>query len=276
MEADLEQIIKSPQPLSEEHVRYLAQQMLCGLRHLHAHGVVHRDVKPSNLVVDSFCRLKLCDLGLSRHMRDAAGGGVGGGGAGEEAGFTDYVVTRWYRAPELLLGSRRYTAKVDLWAAGCVVAELLARRPLFGGDDPSDMLVRIAAAVGAPSAAEAAALAGQAGVSAGARAFVCGLAQRAAGAGAAGAGRGLEAAVRGSGDAVGLVRGLLRWDVAGRLGAEAALTHPFLAPLYEPPPPPSPAAAAAAVAAAGPAAGAERSLGLLAEDIAREAALWRR
>ena len=99
-------------------------------------------------VVDSFCRLKLCDLGLSRHIRDAAGGGGGEAGAGEEAVFTDYVVTRWYRAPELLLGSRRYTAKVDVWAAGCVVAELLARRPFFAGEDPSDMLLRIAAALG--------------------------------------------------------------------------------------------------------------------------------
>jgi serine/threonine protein kinase len=266
MEADLEQIIKSPQALSDEHVRYLSQQMLSGLRHLHQHGVVHRDLKPSNLVVDSFCRLKVCDLGLSRHIRDGAAVG-----AGEDALFTDYVVTRWYRAPELLLGSRRYSLAVDIWAAGCIVAELLARRPLFAGDDPSDMLLRIAAAVGRPSPAEAAALERQPGVSAGARAFARGLAQRPD----APPGRRLEDALppgAAGGGAAALVRALLRWDAAARLGAEAALTHPFLAPLYEPPPAP----AAAAAHAPPPGEGAERSLPLLAESILREAALWRR
>jgi serine/threonine protein kinase len=264
MEADLEQIIKSPQALSDEHVRYLSQQMLCGLRHLHLHGIVHRDLKPSNLVVDSFCRLKVCDLGLSRHIRDGAGVAPG-----EDALFTDYVVTRWYRSPELLLGSRRYSLAVDIWAAGCIVAELLARRPLFPGDDPSDMLLRIAAAVGRPSAADAAALESQPGVSPGARAFARGLVHRPDGP----PGRRLEDALppgAAGGDAAGLVRALLRWDAAARLGAEAALTHPFLAPLYEPPP------ALPAAAAPLPAAGAEGSLPLLAEDILREAALWRR
>ena len=62
---------------------------------------------------------------------------------GEDALFTDYVVTRWYRAPELLLGSRGYTLKVDTWAAGCVVAEMLARRPVFRADDPAGMLLRM-------------------------------------------------------------------------------------------------------------------------------------
>ena len=74
-------------------------------------------MKPANLVVDSQCRLKICDLGLSRHIADSLAVPEG-----EDAKFTDYVVTRWYRAPELLMGSKRYSTKVDTWAAGCMLA----------------------------------------------------------------------------------------------------------------------------------------------------------
>jgi len=153
MEADLEQIIKSSQALSTEHVRCLIFQLLNGLRHMHGAGIVHRDLKPANLVVDSQCRLKICDLGLSRHIADSLAVPEG-----EDAKFTDYVVTRWYRAPELLMGSKRYTTKVDMWAAGCILGELMGRRPIFSGDDTSDMLVKICGRMGSPSEEDVAAL----------------------------------------------------------------------------------------------------------------------
>jgi len=149
MEADLEQIIKSSQTLSGEHVRCLIFQLLNGLRHMHAAGIVHRDLKPANLVVDSQCRLKICDFGLSRHISDPDCVPEG-----QDAQFTDYVVTRWYRAPELLMGSKKYTAQVDTWAAGCILAELMGRKPVFAGDNTSDMLVRIARKIGKPTRAE--------------------------------------------------------------------------------------------------------------------------
>jgi len=219
MEADLEQIIKSSQALSNEHVRCLIFQLMNGIRHLHHAGVVHRDLKPANCVVDSQCRLKVCDLGLSRHVTDAALVPEG-----EDARFTDYVVTRWYRAPELLMGNKRYTTKVDMWAVGCVLAELIGRRPLFCGDDTSDMLVRIASKIGKPSPATIASLSGEPA----ARAFVSAIPPRqtltlselypAADAGA------LE-----------LLGGLLEWGVAERAGIDEAMAMRYVRDLREEP-----------------------------------------
>ncbi len=273
MEADLEQIIKSAQPLSLEHVRYLSQQLLCGLGHLHGHAIVHRDVKPSNLLVDSHCRLKVCDLGLARRLLRPALVP-----RGEDALFTDYVVTRWYRAPELLLGSRGYTLKVDTWAAGCVVAEMLARRPAFRADDPAGMLRRIAAVIGPPSPADVAAISESArpSLDPAARSFLAALALRPASPSGAGLeealGAGAEAAA-----AVDAMGGLLRWDAGARFAVDAALAHPFFAPLAPHP----------FYSAGGPAGeGAEEEgdddeaarlcgAGALAERIAREAARCR-
>mmetsp|Transcript_54957 Transcript_54957/g.130475 ORF Transcript_54957/g.130475 Transcript_54957/m.130475 type:complete len:424 (+) Transcript_54957:198-1469(+) len=149
MEADLEQIIKSSQALSNEHVRCLIFQLMNGIRHLHHAGVVHRDLKPANCVVDSQCRLKVCDLGLSRHVTDAALVPEG-----EDARFTDYVVTRWYRAPELLLGNKIYSDAIDVWSVGCVMAELMGRKPLFQGKDYVEMLKLICATIGNPTRPE--------------------------------------------------------------------------------------------------------------------------
>ena len=226
MEADLEQIIRSAQPLSLEHVRHLSQQLLCGLGHLHGHGIAHRDVKPANLLVDSRCRLKLCDLGIARRLRRPAAVP-----RGEDARFTDYVATRWYRAPELLLGGRGYTLKVDTWAAGCVVAEMLARRPVFRADDPAGMLLRIAAVLGPPSPADVAAISAQRpALAPPARSFLAALAGRPA---AAPLGAELEEALGAGAEAAGVagaVRGLLRWDAGLRFCVDAALAHPFLAP----------------------------------------------
>ena len=101
LETDLSSVIKSPQPLSDEHVQFFIYQVLRGVKFLHTCSppVTHRDLKPRNLLVNSNCDLKICDFGLARvefpHSR----------GIQSSAVMTDYVATRWYRAPELLLAS---------------------------------------------------------------------------------------------------------------------------------------------------------------------------
>lgn len=95
-----------------------------GLKYIHSGKVVHRDLKPRNLLVNSNCDLKICDFGLARAILP---------NLKYKNDMTDYVATRWYRAPELLLESRNYTEAVDMWAVGCIFAELLKRKPLLPG-----------------------------------------------------------------------------------------------------------------------------------------------
>ena len=135
MDTDLYRIIRSPQPLSDDHVRYFTYQVLRGLKFLHSANVMHRDLKPNNLLVNENCDLKICDLGLARLSADLE----------QSLDQTVYVVTRWYRAPELLLGKKDYDKSIDMWAVGCILAELLTRKdgtrkPLFPGNDYKDML----------------------------------------------------------------------------------------------------------------------------------------
>jgi mitogen-activated protein kinase 1/3 len=136
MHLDLHKVIYSKMKLSESHAQAFACQIVRGLRYLHAAGVVHRDLKPSNILVNKDCTLRIADLGLAR------------GRIYEEEVLTDYVVTRWYRAPELMLLPSGYFEEVDLWSVGCIHVELLTRRPLFPGDNHIDMLRGIANTLG--------------------------------------------------------------------------------------------------------------------------------
>jgi mitogen-activated protein kinase 1/3 len=112
-------------------------QILRGLKYLHSADVLHRDLKPSNLLLNASCDLKICDFGLSRT---------------NEADFmTKYVVTRWYRAPELLLNEGCYTPAIDIWSVGCIIAEMLGRRPYFPGETPLDQVRQIIRGLGTPS-----------------------------------------------------------------------------------------------------------------------------
>jgi len=131
METDLHRIIYSKQDLSNEHVQYFLYQILRGLKCLHSANVLHRDLKPSNLLVNGNCDLKICDLGLARGIlpEDDKAGQVG------SVVLTEYVVTRWYRAPEIMLACQDYTKAIDMWSVGCIFAELLGRKPFFPGED---------------------------------------------------------------------------------------------------------------------------------------------
>jgi len=147
METDLSSVIKSPQPLSDDHVQFFIYQVLRGVKFLHSSvpPVTHRDLKPRNLLVNSNCDLKICDFGLARVDFDEAS-------AGRVKAMTDYVATRWYRAPEIITGWVEYTKAVDMWAVGCILAELLGRKPLWPGSDSQHQLELICQCVGKPSA----------------------------------------------------------------------------------------------------------------------------
>merc|ERR1711988_75811 len=140
MEADLHQIIRSGQALSDDHFQFFVWQLLKGLKYMHSMQVIHRDLKPSNLLVNSNCDLKICDFGLARAVDST-----------EALELTTYVVTRWYRAPELMLADS-YQASVDIWSAGCIMAELLKRRALFPGKNTLNQLELITGIMGSMTA----------------------------------------------------------------------------------------------------------------------------
>lgn len=113
-------------------------QILRGLKYVHSADVLHRDLKPSNLLLNASCDLKICDFGLARTNE-------------VPSDMTEYVVTRWYRAPELLLNAHSYTPAIDMWSVGCIIAEMLGRKPAFPGKDYLDQLKLIVRALGCPS-----------------------------------------------------------------------------------------------------------------------------
>lgn len=144
METDLHHIIHSVQPLSDEHIKFFLYQILRGLKYIHSASVLHRDLKPSNLLVNRNCELKIGDFGMARGLASSAD---------EHASFmTEYVATRWYRAPELMLSFSEYTFAIDMWSVGCILAEMLARRQLFPGKDYLNQLQLILSVVGTPDA----------------------------------------------------------------------------------------------------------------------------
>ena len=118
-----------------DHVQYFIYQVLRGLKYIHSAGVIHRDLKPSNLLVNSNCDLKICDFGLARGIHPGHAEGKGG-----TMLLTEYVVTRWYRAPEIMLACHEYSKPIDIWSVGCIFAELIQRKPYFPGDDYIDQV----------------------------------------------------------------------------------------------------------------------------------------
>nr|CCM18395.1 mitogen-activated protein kinase,putative,kinase, putative [Leishmania guyanensis] len=116
--------------LSRRELRRYAYQLLRGIEFCHKHNVIHRDVKPENVLIDESGLLKLCDFGFARQMS-------------AKGKYTDYVATRWYRAPELLVGDVAYGKPVDVWALGCMFAELSDGQPLFPGESDLDQLCLI-------------------------------------------------------------------------------------------------------------------------------------
>ncbi|XP_028989443.1 mitogen-activated protein kinase 7 [Betta splendens] len=143
MESDLHQIIHSAQTLTPEHTRYFLYQLLRGLKYVHSANVIHRDLKPSNLLVNENCELKIGDFGMAR--------GLSSHPEESYSFMTEYVATRWYRAPELLLSLNHYSLAIDLWSVGCIFAEMLGRKQLFPGNNYIHQLQLILSVLGTPT-----------------------------------------------------------------------------------------------------------------------------
>lgn len=140
MEENLFQLMRRQSgSFPEEVIRNMVQQIVSGLAYIHEHGFFHRDIKPENLL----CRngpdtIKIADFGLIREIDS-------------QPPFTEYVSTRWYRAPELLLHSTNYSWSVDIWSVGCITGELYILRPMFPGRSEIDQIFKICQALGTPS-----------------------------------------------------------------------------------------------------------------------------
>ncbi|CAL9702501.1 unnamed protein product [Knipowitschia caucasica] len=131
---DLGHIMKKKR-LTDRIITYLFYQLLRGLKYIHSAGIIHRDLKPENLAVNENCELKILDFGLARHT---------------ETEMTGYVVTRWYRAPEIIFNWMHYTQTVDVWSAACILAEMITGHVLFPGNDSIDQLNKIMRLTGTP------------------------------------------------------------------------------------------------------------------------------
>ncbi|XP_071118914.1 extracellular signal-regulated kinase 2-like [Haliotis cracherodii] len=145
METDLHNVIKRGNILKDVHKRYIMYQLFKSTKYLHSGNVIHRDQKPSNILLDSECVVKLCDFGLARSLTQIGMDETG------DPNLTEYVATRWYRAPEILLASHRYTKGVDMWSLGCILGEMLINKPLFPGSSTINQIERIMASIPAPS-----------------------------------------------------------------------------------------------------------------------------
>ncbi|KAJ1277043.1 hypothetical protein BS78_05G263800 [Paspalum vaginatum] len=137
-------------PFTEPEARRVMRALLDGAAALHARGVLHRDIKPANVLLDARGGVRICDFGLSRPTTAVSSSGT----TSSPSPLTPGVATLWYRAPELILGSRDYDAGVDTWALGCVMAELLSGgAPLFPGRSEMDQLNRVLDTLGAQDVA---------------------------------------------------------------------------------------------------------------------------
>jgi len=139
LEQDLKKYMDSVATMEPKLVQSYIYQLLDGLLFCHKRRILHRDLKPQNLLIDRKGSLKLADFGLARAFCVPL------------RPYTHEVITLWYRAPEILLGSQAYSTPVDIWSAGCIFAEMIAKRPLFPGDSEIDQLFRVFRILGTPT-----------------------------------------------------------------------------------------------------------------------------
>jgi len=211
METDLHKIIYSKNKLTDEHIQYFTYQILKGLKFIHSANVLHRDLKPSNLLLNGDCLLKICDFGLAR--------GVANEGDDE---LTEYVVTRWYRAPEVMCSCQDYDTGIDVWSVGCILAELHGRKPLFPGDDYIKQMNLIFGVVGTPVGDDYDFISNDKALE-----YIKGLKKR-------------EPVPfkniypKANSKALDLMEKMLKFNPKKRITVEEALNHPYLAALHEP------------------------------------------
>lgn len=150
MDHDLSGVLHHPHiHFTDAHTKSLMWQLLCGLQYMHERGVLHRDLKGSNILLNKSGQLKIADFGLARRFERGKEPGCEGRGRGRD--YTNRVITLWYKPPELLFGATVYGEEVDMWSAGAIFLELFTRRPIFQTGDEIDQLYATFKLMGTPT-----------------------------------------------------------------------------------------------------------------------------
>ncbi|OQE31946.1 hypothetical protein PENSTE_c001G03333 [Penicillium steckii] len=194
MSTNLEKLISSG-PLENQFIQYFFYQIMRGLKYVHSAGVIHRDLNPTNILVNEQCDLKICDFGLART---------------EDFRMTGYVTKRYYRAPETMLTWQQYSQAVDIWSAACILSEMVQGAPLFQGRDSADQFHAIVNVIGSvpPDVIET----------------IC-----------TKNGSGLETRLnKATPEAIDILRKMLVYNPRARVNAATVLEHPYLSPYHDP------------------------------------------
>jgi serine/threonine protein kinase len=185
-------------------------QILCALAYTHSQNILHRDLKPENILINASCSVKLCDFGLARGVDFD----------NDPTMSTNYVQTRWYRAPELLLNSKEVSAETDIWSIGCIFGELLGGVTMFRGSSPIDQIGKILTVLGTPKYEDI--RGSQQGVD-----FMKRLKKY----------EGVDLAAKypfASPTAIDLLKSMLCFNHEKRVSAKEALKHPYFKEIYDP------------------------------------------
>ena len=142
MESDLHSVIRA-NILEDLHKKFVIYQILKGIKYIHSGELIHRDLKPSNILMNVECKAKIADFGLARTIISQEQETI-------EPIYTEYVATRWYRAPEILLGATKYTKAVDMWSVGCILGEIILGKAVFPGTSTLNQIERIMDLLGKP------------------------------------------------------------------------------------------------------------------------------
>eukprot|EP00746_Dinoflagellata_sp_MGD_P006692 gnl/MRDRNA2_/MRDRNA2_113169_c0_seq1.p1 gnl/MRDRNA2_/MRDRNA2_113169_c0~~gnl/MRDRNA2_/MRDRNA2_113169_c0_seq1.p1 ORF type:complete len:393 (+),score=65.25 gnl/MRDRNA2_/MRDRNA2_113169_c0_seq1:161-1339(+) len=214
IDTDLKRILMNS-VLQTVHKLFIGYQIFRALKYIHSADVMHRDINPSNILVAQNCRIKVSDFGLARSVMEPE--------MVRKHPLTEYVSTRWYRAPEILLGSTRYTASIDIWATGCIMCEMQGGKPVFPGASMIGMIEWMIEVLGTPSRLDGGAM--QAPYT---REMLLSLP--------------FAKPIRplnqlypnASDETIDMFNLCLQWNPAKRMSAEEALTHPYFSALHNP------------------------------------------